>query len=112
MAYSKGVIWRDIDSPTSGMTVNVPVTAADAGTPVNVCINNSTLLLAITLVFPITGVQDGQSARILPQNAITTVTTNVETGGLIQGLLTTLLGGGSGIYQFRADKKLWYKLAS
>jgi hypothetical protein len=112
MAYSKGAIWADVTNPTSGMTINVPVPqSGDAGTPLNLCINNAGLLLALTIAFPITGVADGQIVKITSQNAITAVTTTVQTGGILQGLLSSLLGGGSGIYQFRASNSTWYKFA-
>jgi hypothetical protein len=106
MAYFKPCNWIDI-SPSSGGTVNIAI--ADAGTTVNVIVNNSALLAALTFVFPITGVADGQIVKISAKSAITLVTMNVEAGGALLGALTGLLGGGSGIYQFRASNSTWYK---
>lgn len=109
MAYSKGATWVDF-SPTSGSTVTVPV--SDAGTPMNVCINNGGILLALTISFPVTGVQDGQIVKIAAMSNITVLTLSVESGGVLQGLLSSLLGGGTGIYQYRLSNKTWYKFSS
>lgn len=107
--FTKGAMWTDF-TPNSGDTINVPV--SDAGTPMNVCINNAGLLAALTLVFPITGVQDGQIVKVAAKSAITLLTTNVESGGLLQGLLASLLAGGNGIYQYRLSNKTWYKFSA
>lgn len=109
MAYSKPCTWTDI-TPTSGQTINIPI--VDAGTTSNVCMNNPVLILALTIVFPVTGVQDGQLVKIASQGGVTALTMNVESGGVIQGLLTSLLGAGNGIYQFRASNKTWYKFSA
>lgn len=106
MAYFKACNWVHL-SPTSGGMVNIPI--ADSGTTVNVIIDNPTLLAALTFVFPITGVVDGQIVKISAQSAITLVSMNVESGGVLWGALGGLLGGGSGIYQYELANKRWYK---
>jgi len=109
MAYFKPVMWVDV-VPVTGGTVNVPIT--DAGTPVNVCLNHTALIAALTIAFPVTGVQDGQIVKIASKSAVLAVTMNVESGGFLQGLLTALVGAGEGIYQFRKDNATWYKFSA
>lgn len=109
MASFKPCVWVHI-VPTSGQTVNVPI--ADGGTTVNLCLDHTSLILALTIVLPITGVQDGQIVKIASKSAITGVTVNAETGGLVQGLLTSLLGSGNGIYQFEKSTNQWYKFST
>lgn len=108
MAYSKPVIWAKL-SPSSGDTVNIPI--ADPGTTVNVIIKNPSLLALLNFSFPISNVPDGQVVKIAARSAITLVTMNVESGGVIWGALSGLLGGGSGIYQFDLADKTWYKFS-
>jgi hypothetical protein len=106
MSYSKSAIWFDFNEPIPA-TINIPI--SDADTPVEVIVNNNSLLAAVTFVFPVTNVQDGQTVKISAKSTITLVSMNVETGGAIWGALTSLLGGGSGTFKFRASNKTWYK---
>ena len=106
MAYFKPCNWIDV-SPSSGGTVNIAI--ADAGTTVNVIVNNTVLLAALTFVFPITGVSDGQIVKISGRSTITLVTMNVESGGFVWGALTGMTNAGTGIYQFRASNNTWYR---
>lgn len=104
MADWSSSIWVDV-TPTSGSTVNVPI--SDARTPIRLCLNNSGLLAAVTLNWPITA-QDGQLVAISAKAAITLVT-NTVTGGSIQGGPVGLGIGGNGIYVWRLANLTWYK---
>lgn len=108
MAYSKAVVWADF-AVTSGGTVSPTIT--DSLTTMNVILNGTLAIVGLTLTLPVTNTQDGQIIKVSTNVAITGLVVNAETGGFIQGLLTSLLGGGDGIYQFRKSNNTWYKFS-
>lgn len=107
MAFFKGAVWVDI-TPTSGGSITVPT--SDACTPLILCLNHTVSLLSLSITWPTVGVEDGQVICIASLSTITNLSHSI-TGGYIQGTLTTVLGGGSGIYRFRKSNTTWYKLA-
>lgn len=109
MAYAKPVVWADFNVSSGG---SVAPTLTDNGTTMNVIINSAGAILGLTITLPVNATQDGQIIKISTNSAITGLVVNAETGGLIQGVLTSLIGGGDGIYQFRASNKTWYKFSS
>lgn len=77
----------------------------------NCILNSGGAVLGLTVTLPITGTQDGQIIKLSTNSAITGLVVNAETGGFIQGVLTSLLGGGDGIFQFRKSNNTWYKFS-
>lgn len=109
MAFFRSSIWVDF-APASGSTIAIPY--ADSGTTVNAIISGTVALALLTITLPVTNVQDGQLIKIASNVGILGLTINAETGGLVNTLLTSLLAGGNGIYQFRKSNSTWYKFSS
>lgn len=104
--HNRATAWADF-TPKSGDTVVIPV--ADAGTTVNVNLNHTALIAALTLQFPVSNVADGQVVMLYSKSPVTLLTMNAETGGALVGLLSALIANATGVYKFRASNKTWYK---
>lgn len=109
MASYKPCVWKDVAITSGGSVV---VSGVDAGTTMNICLNGSVAVVGLTITLPTIGIQDGQLVKFSANVGITALTINAEGTGIIQGLITSLVGGGNGIYQYRKDNNTWYKFAA
>ena len=91
--------------PTSGQTV---VIAQTNSLDLNLVLEPAALLLALTVTLP-TGTLDGQKCSIMSTAAITALTMNTVSGGLI-GNLTSLVLNGYASFVWVSATSTWYRI--
>ena len=91
--------------PTSGQTV---VIAQTNSLDLNLVLEPAGLLLALTVTLP-AGTLDGQKCSVMSTTAVTALTLNTVSGGLI-GALASLVVNGFASYVWVSSTSTWYRV--